>query len=208
MSNEKVKTNWSLVLFLVAIALILINFTSLWLTTRELSVGTENLYWQKFNNYLSGAWYFSCLLVPIVLGAWAKIGINKFRYAVVWFSLSVILLFAYVAVDYFSIFALKFVDHIGTIGFNGNIYQFAQVTNYDRGTTYYLGKCDDSEYKCVFHAVYNKSDEGYYIPTSIEITQDSIQLMRNGEIVYGFDGVVEKCFTVERYYGDCLIKTP
>lgn len=208
MGKKKTDINWSLALFFIAVSLLLINFTTLWLTTSELSIGTEIFYWQKFNSYLSGVWYLSCLLLPIALGIWAKIGIRKFRSAMIWFLLSVASLFICGLADYSALFILKFVDHLGTIKLNSNVYQFASVANYDRGTTYYLGKCDDSGYKCVFHAVYNKSDEGYYVPTSIEITQNSIQLMRNSEIVYEFDGVVEKCFSVERYYGDCLKDNP
>jgi hypothetical protein len=206
--EEKARINWSLALFFLTVALMLINFVSLWLRTRELSVGTEIIYWQKFNSYFSGVWYLSFLLLPITLGIWAKIGIRKFRSAMVWFLLSVASLFVCAFADYSALFILKFIEHIGTIKLNSNVYHFASVTNYDRGTTYYLGKCDDSGYKCIFHAVYNKSDEGYYIPTSIEITQNNIQLMRNGEVVYEFDGIVDRCFLVERYYGDCLINNP
>jgi len=205
-SEESSRINWSLALFFLTVALFLINFVSLWLRTRDLSLGTEIFYWQKFNSYFSGAWYLSCLLLPITLGIWAKTGIRKFRSAMIWFLLSVASLFACAFVDYSALFALKFVDHLGTIKFSNNVYQFASIVNYDRGTTYYLGKCDESGYKCVFHKVYQKNDEGYYTPTSVDIRQNSIQLMRNSEIVYEFDGEVEKCFSVERYYGQCLLE--
>lgn len=206
--EEKIRINWSLTLFFLTVALLLINFVSLWLRTRDLSLGTEIIYWQKFNSYFSGVWYLSCLLLPITLGIWAKIGIRKFRSAMVWFLLSIASLFLCAFIDYSALFALKFVDHVGTIEAANHVYQFTKVTNYDNGTTYYLGECNLSGYECIFHAIYRSPSDSVYIPESVEITKDKLQLLMNGEVVYRFDGIEEKCITVQRFYGYCLINTP
>jgi len=207
MGEEKGKINWSLVLFFLVVALLLTNFVSLWFTTRELPIGREIFYWQKFNSYSLGTWYLSCLLIPVALGIWAFIGIRKFRAAMIWFLLSIAALFICAFADYSALFILKFVNHYGTVELKGNVYQLAEVSNYDDETSYYLGECDPTGFKCVFHEIYRT-----YLTQrqafSIELSGDlqSLLVKADGKVVYNFDGLQENC--IDSYPGYCVRNLP
>ncbi len=184
----------------IAIISIILNILFLLITSIRLSENVTIFYWQKFDNYF---FYLRCLtflIIPIAI--WFS-SMNK---AYVWMNVMAVIGSCFILgfVNYTSLFIVNIIDHIGTVQFDGEVFQLASVAKYDDETIYYLGECEPHGFICEFHQIYRLYLFGVEPTSDIELVDNGKMLVvkLDAEPAYLFDGTKVTCNDTD--YGYCV----
>jgi hypothetical protein len=201
--TDNTRLIWRRVSFGALVALLLLNFLLLWLTSQELPEGVVVGYWQQFGNYVAGLRGLTCVLAPLALLLGRLIGIQHLsvRRRVLDEAMWLIGLCAFV--NYSAFWVAGSVEPIGTVRLDGKIFHLARFQADEDNNRYYLGQCDLSGYWCAFRKIYRTSFLQTDVP-AITLSDDASKLvvMIKGEAVYTYDGMQEQC--VDKDVGWCV----
>lgn len=203
MTEQHFRTlNHSTLIFKVSVGiattgvLLLLNLVLVWYFGRGMSENISILYWQQLVGQSFWLQCLTLLLVPVTTVIWVGIGLRRlrdWRFGVA--IISTVVLFCICAViNYLGVFGFSWLEHVGTVTLRGNTYQLATVMEYDNYTDYYLGECDRTGYRCVFHTIYRTFALGFYEP-QLELSNNAQYLIVkiDNDIVYTYDGIQEYC---------------
>lgn len=188
----------------IAIVSIVGHILLIWFSSVDIRENTPVFYWQKYSNYV----------------IYLKLLTFVFSLITIWFSSEpkvrdwMIFLaimgscFIFGFANYVSLFASRFVNHVGTVELRGKIYQLVSVAKYDDETAYYFGACDQSGYICTFRHTYSLFLFGVQPVSKFELSDDGqrLALELNGETVFRFDG--EEITCKDSDYGFCINNIP
>ena len=156
-------------------------------------------FWQRYNNYLYQIRCLTLIVAPIAAIIIERISVPASRKletdrrggltTVAWLVFILCLL-----ANYSGWFILGSVTSIGTVSFNGHVYHLARYARYDDPSLYYLGKCDQNGYWCVFHQLYSTF---LMEPGAPQITLGNdlelIVVKMGSETVYTYNGQEGHC---------------
>lgn len=192
----------------LAIVSAVLNILFLWLLSLELTEDVSIFYWQQFNGLLGWGCLLTFMLTPIALLLAGALIMTKKEAWVMGMALLLYFIVFGCNLNFAAVFAFNIINPIDRVEFQGSVYQFAEITQYDEDTVYMIGKCDASGWKCKFRSIYLVGLFTTGAKPSMQLSEDSkrIVLKITGETVYQFDGEKEECRDSD--YGYCLDNLP
>lgn len=110
--------------------------------------------------------------------------------------IAVIILVGFFAIVDFVGFVYGSLNHIGTTEFQGDTYHFVDYYVFDDRSKIYLGKCENTKYRCQFDHIYSV----YTVYTAstthdfeLNNNGDALRILVDGELVFTYDGEQETC---------------
>jgi hypothetical protein len=181
--------------YLIALGLLLLSATSLWLENQGLPTNRDVFYWSLGINLLS---WIKCLTLPLALMfifVWGKRNVGELKkwQFLMAISLFILLLVTCTFTHYVFAWAGSTTNNVGTVNYKGNTYHLARIVHFDESDRYYLGVCTFMGSRCKFHLIFRLNSLYPSSRISLQATQETLLVKVGAELVYSYDGLQEFC---------------
>jgi hypothetical protein len=191
---------------IILFGLLLLNALLLFIPGDPLTQGETIFFWQRYNRHL---YQLQCLILVLVPTAAILVGSFFFRRVHnPSLGLVIFLCLPCLFTNYLCMFVSSHVYPVGTVSFNGNVYHLVKYSKYDDPSLFYLGECDPSGYRCIFHEIYSFFEIDPGSPSiTVSNDEDLIMVKLGNKTVYTYNG--EKGDCIEGVYiGTCVAAPP